>query len=634
MLQSMRSGLFSKLFMAILLTGGLGLVLMDWQGVYSNVGMGGSDVAKIGDTTLSLQEFDRQVEQNLRNLPISKQDAYAAGMIQQTLQQMVSGRMIEMAAHDAGLEVGKEQLADQLRTLLSPLMTEGASSREAMAKLAQLSGVSQSVMIEDLKRREAARLLLEPMGRATTVQSKTLAEDMARIAGEDRKLVTLTLPHTRIKDLKAPSQQELATQYELMKNAFAIPEKRNAKLVVIASDEVAKKIPVSDEEITRFYDENKDAFALDQRRTLSQVVADNKDALEKLKADPAAKDDLKAAADKAGLGDKFLAAGEFKAKDLPETLSKPVFAANDGDLVGPVESDLGWHLIKISGIKGESHRTLDDARDDIITQIKQSQVGDKMETIANDLDDALAGGASLDEAIKDLPVTVKTLSSVTANSVSDDKVLADMAEADRRNIFETAFAAEEGDTAPLFALSDGRYATVVVDEIVPAVTPPLEEKKKDVIAAWEDSQRRQQNLKDAATMLSDLKDGKTDIKALATKTGISTRSITVSSDKSPPAPLTPQTVDQVMSGGVGEYLLVNDVDFVTLAEVEKITFAPTKDITAAALDAAKTSDTERFQESVYQSLLTHVQEVGNVRYNQLLLERAYNKPAAEDAAAQ
>lgn len=631
MLQSMRSGLFSKLFMAILITGGLGLMLMDWQGVYSGAGMGGSDVARIGKDRITLNQFDRQVQKNLQNLPISPQQAYQSGIIQQTLQQVVSGRMIEMTATQAGLEVGRDQLAVQLRTLLSPFMSEGVSSKEALQRLAQLSGVSEAELLEDLKRREAARLLLEPIGRATAISSDTLAADFARIAGEQRKLITLTLPHTRITDVKTPSEDELATHYKLMESKYTIPEKRTAKVIVIDAEKVGATIPVSDEDVAAFYEENKDAFALDQRRSLAQIVTDDKDALDKLKAGLTKDSDFKAEAAKAGLADKYLTPGDFKAKDLPDTISGPVFKAENGDIVGPLQSDLGWHLIKISGVKGASHRTLDEARDDIKAQIRQEQVAARMETIANELDDALAGGATVEEAIKDLPVTIFDLKSVTAKAGEEAETLKGFAEADRQNIFETTFAAEEGEAAPLFALSDGRYATVVVDEIMPSSVPPLAEKRDEVLASWQDSQRQQENLKQAAEMLKDLKDGKADLPALAKTTGIATRTLTVRGDKEPPAPLTMQTVDQVLTGGVDEYVLVNDVDFVTLAKVENITFATTKDIAGATQEAARSAETGRFQDAVYQALLANAQKEGNVRYNQLLLERVYNKAPAEEA---
>lgn len=631
MLQSMRSGLFSKLFMSLLLLGGVGLAVMDWQGVYTGGNVGSNDVAKIGSDRIGVQEFARTVEQNLRGANISPYDAFQGGLIHQLLSQQISGRMLGLAASEAGLRIGQEQLAGQLRTIIQPLKSEGMSSREALTRLAQISGQSQKQLIAELQRREAVRLLIEPLGMATAIPSASLAADLARINGEQRKISTVVLPNNRFTKIKPASETDLATHYEIIKKRFTISERRSFELVLLDAAELAKNTKIEDEAVTAYYNENKETYALQPKRTIEQVLIADKEKAEKLVVPEGGS--LKEAAEKAGLGKDYQKPTDYAADALPEELSKPVFAAGENTLLPPIQSPLGWHVIKVIGQKGESHKSLDEVRDQIVTQLQQDDVSQEMEDLANQLDDALAGGASLTEATKGLPVKLTALENLTDRADSDKTFLPDLAEADRQAVLKTAFALDEGETAPLFPLSDGRYATVYIGNITPARTPPLKDVEKEVAESWLKTEKQRLNLLEAGDFQNELKAGKTTLEDIAKKTGQSLKTITVKNNGTPPAPLTPETVDRAFEAQAGETVPITEVDGVVLARVDRISYPAPTDIGAEDVKAVEKAETEKFQEKSYDAMMMDIQNSGRVMLNQTLLQQTFGRKPPEEGDA-
>lgn len=540
MLQSMRKGVLSKVFMAMLVLGGVGLAVMDWQGVYTGGNLGGTDVARIGDDRVTSQDFDRTVRQNLQGANIEPQQAYATGLISHILNQVVTGRMLAQAANDAGITIGETQLAAQLRELLRPITQSGASTKDALDTLVRASGGSQRALFAEIKQREASRLLADPLGGSTAFVPNTLALDMARIAQETRRINVLVLPHARITDIKTPNEKDLATYYDTIKKRFEVPEQRSAQLVTLDADALRAQLTVPEAKIEAFYNENKAIFADDQGGT------------------------------------------------------KP----------------------------------LDAVRDQISKQLADDVLAAQLSDTANALDDALAGGATLAEALKDLPAKTEAIPNVTRMTAVKASAVKALPTADQAQVVEALFKLEDGETAPLFPLTDGRYATLRIEKVVPAVIPPLDSVRDQVVADWKTAQRQLANLKAAQAMLDSLKAGQKTLTDLARDSNVYLKTVTLLPGGNAPAPLTAQTRDQVKNIALGDTALISEVDSVLLAQIDAVTYPPKGQVAQQAVDDSTTAARDGFQTQVFDSLMRHVTETANVRVNQRLLERMYGQASA------
>ena len=103
--------------------------------------------------------------------------------------------------------------------------------------------------------------------------------------------------------------------------------------------------------------------------------------------------------------------------------------------------------------------------------------------MANQLDDALAGGASLEEAAKKLGLAVQTVPAVTRDGLdAAGKPLADLTSAPQ--LLPTAFGTDAGQTSPQIEDGAGGYFVLRVDQITPPALRPFDQVKDKVLADW------------------------------------------------------------------------------------------------------------------------------------------------------
>ena len=152
-----------------------------------------------------------------------------------------------------------------------------------------------------------------------------------------------------------------------------------------------------------------------------------------------------------------------------------VFALTEPGIAGPLPSDLGPALYRVNAVLAAQETSFEDARADLTTEYQMDAarrlIGDKVEAI----DDALAGGATLEELAKEQGMTLGTLD---FSAQSDDAMVGYPA------FREAAAKAAEGDFAESIALNDGGIAALRMDQTVPATPIPFEEAKADVTESW------------------------------------------------------------------------------------------------------------------------------------------------------
>jgi parvulin-like peptidyl-prolyl isomerase len=134
---------------------------------------------------------------------------------------------------------------------------------------------------------------------------------------------------------------------------------------------------VPEELVEDFYEQNPDQFTQPESRDVREIVnddesavADAKAALEKDDSDKswekvASEFSTGASKDEGGLRE-----GVVEGQDDP-ALEEEIFAAPEGELVGPFETEAGFYLIEVVGITPEEVAPLEDASEQIEAQLAQ-----------------------------------------------------------------------------------------------------------------------------------------------------------------------------------------------------------------------------------------------------------------------
>jgi peptidyl-prolyl cis-trans isomerase D len=227
-----------------------------------------------------------------------------------------------------------------------------------------------------------------------------------------------------------PTDAELEAFYKANTGLFQAPEQANIEYVVLDAEALKKSIPLNEQDVKTYYEQNVARISGQEERRASQIlIAAPKSAppAEREKAKARAQD-LLAQAKKAP--DSFAELAKKNSQDTASAANggdldfftkgamiKPfedaVFAMKKGDIAGPVESDLGYHIIKLTEIKTPKQRTFEEMRPEIEAELRKQQAQRKFAESADVFSNAVYEQSdSLKPAADRLKLEIRTAGNV------------------------------------------------------------------------------------------------------------------------------------------------------------------------------------------------------------------------------
>jgi len=281
--------------------------------------------------------------------------------------------------------------------------------------------------------------------------------------------------------------EALQAYYDEHPELFRTPASVSFDYIEISRDTVAERIAPTEEELTEYYEDVKDSYTRDQERNPSHILIttterseDEARALaaeltERAKAgeDFAAlaaeySDDTLSAEQGGDLG--WVARGQFV-----EPVEDAVFDMQEGEIRGPVESEFGFHVLRLDGVRGGGTPTLAEVRDELVAAYRAERIGQQYLELSNSLADQLFDTPNLAEAAAALDMQVRTAEDYTRSGS------AELAPAP--TLLDTLFgenALPEGATSDLLNLAEDRVMVVQVTERKEAARQPLAEVRDEV----------------------------------------------------------------------------------------------------------------------------------------------------------
>ena len=305
---------------------------------------------------------------------------------------------------------------------------------------------------------------------AGAIAPKVLVDTIYRYRNEKRVANTLLIADSAMKDVPAPQPADLVKFHQDHADRYQAPEYR--KITVVRNR-------VSDDAIAQEFKAHPDRYVAPGKRQFLTFTLLDEAAAKKAVADIAAGGDFTQIAKKASGADP-IDTGLVDQTQLLTEMAKPAFAAEQGAVIGPLQTALGWQIAKLVKIEPSQPRTLDQVKDEIRRNLSQtSDVAD----VANQLDDTLAGGASLEAAAKKLNLPIETFATVTHEGMdASGKPIAELIGTPQ--LLPTAFGTDTGQESTQVDDGDGGYFIVRVDAITPATLRPLDQVKDKVTADW------------------------------------------------------------------------------------------------------------------------------------------------------
>lgn len=365
---------------------------------------GGEALATVGGEKIHQQEFDnamRQQQARLREIMGERFNPAIfdnAEVKQSILESLIGQRLLTIQARAAGLTVSDEQLA-QVIAGIEAFQKDGKFDKQRYESALRSQNMSPPMFESRVQQELAVRQLTDGYT-GNGYASDTAADNLIRINEQKRVVSTALVAADSFLKQATVDDAAVKAYYEKNTAEFQVPEQARVEYVLLSADALLPQIAVSDAEIRQYYEEHQQDFGTQEQRhaahILISVTAQASDAdkqaarakaekiLQQLKQSPGkfaelAKQYSQDPGSAANGGD----LGFFERGMMVKPFDDAVFQLKPGEMSGLVQSDFGFHIIKLLGIKPAKTRSLNEVKGEITQKLKLQKAGDKFAELAD-----------------------------------------------------------------------------------------------------------------------------------------------------------------------------------------------------------------------------------------------------------
>ena len=479
-------------------------VLVGMEG-YSQFTDGAGTVAKVGKQKVSQQEWDNAhrnfVERQRSQRPDLDISLFDQPEVkQQSLDALIREYVLLMAANDQHLTVPAGRIMrifandPQFAALRNPDGTVNKALLEAR-------GMSP-LQLETMLRQEltVAQVLGGVQMSSHGAQQSTRAAVDALFQVRDVQWVKFE-PKAYMAQLN-PTAEQLQAFYKDPANAawLTTPEQADVQYVVLDLDTLKARVSVSDDELRRSYKENIQRYSTPEERRASHILikaeasasADEKKAarakaeqlLAQLQKNPAQFAELaRKNSDDPGSGANGGDLDFFARGDMVKPFEEAAYGLKPGQISGLVESEFGFHIIQLTGVRGGETKPFEAVRaeieDDARKQLAQRQYAEAAEKFTNMVYEQ---SDSLQPVADELKLPVQT-----ANGVLRQPGSKDQGDLSNRRLLDTLFDAtnrSKGHNTEAVEVGTNKLVSARIVKYRPAALMPFDQAQAQVRERW------------------------------------------------------------------------------------------------------------------------------------------------------
>ncbi len=422
---------YAKSWFAYVIIGLLIVPFALWGVNYYFEGGGPMDAAVVGNSKITLQEFQRAYQQQRQqmqsmlggNLDPSLLDG--PRMKQDVLRQLVSERVLTQLARQQGFRVSDQQLHDAILAL--PVFQEsGGFTKELYERLVRNQGFTLAAFEEGLRESLAMQQLREGVIGSTLVTPLEL-DQLIALLKQQRELNYLVLPLEKYVAQATVDERAVQDYFEKNKERFVNPEQAQVQFVELKQSQIAEGITATEDELKASYEEQIAKYGRPEERQASHILVKlppNASEAEieqtRAKAQQIASDIRSGAKsfDQIVQEAKTDTAGQLEGGGLgainrgmfdDPALENALFALQQsGDISEVVRMPTGFHVIRLDSITPAQAKPFEEVRDAVTQELRRQKAENQFYEISQNLANlAYEHPDSLEPAAKALYVPIQ-----------------------------------------------------------------------------------------------------------------------------------------------------------------------------------------------------------------------------------
>jgi len=369
----------------------LGLLVLSFAvwGLNSYLDGGGKikPMATVNGSEISQKDFQDALQQQQEALG---QDAAADHTVlrKQVMEQLLNTRLLLVAAQKNGMQILPGQIESFIAGL-EPFQEDGRFSQARFDAWLRGRGLSQAYFVEMVRQDMLLKQVQFAYGEGATVP-QSAADRLGRLLSQQREVqervfdVNAYLAGVQIDDAAVEAE------YNTNRQAYATPAQVRVKYVVLSSQVLSDLIQVDEKSARQFYESNRTRFQQPEQRRASHILiladagmdakareaarAKATQLLQEVQAQPARFADLA----KEHSQDPLSAVqggdlGAFTRESMVKPFADAAFGMKEGEIVGPVETEFGYHLIRLDGVIAGGGLGFEQVKGEILDELRKQQ---------------------------------------------------------------------------------------------------------------------------------------------------------------------------------------------------------------------------------------------------------------------
>lgn len=367
----------------------------------------GQAVARVGDYSISQEEFSRALRERQEALQRMTQGRVDPAMLDNpelryaTLDSLIQRRLLLDGALRVGVTVSEERLKDIIGRLQRFQDETGKFSLARYEQYVKSEGMTPA-MFEARLRQDIILQQFTDGYADTTIVPRAVVERLARLSGQQRELSQYVLaPEKFMKQVKLDAGAG-KQYYDANPAEFRIPDQVRVEYLALSAELLQQQAQPDPAETKKYYEANRSQFEVRESRQAAHIfvsadAGSGAEARQKARAraekihqqlqkapagfaEMAKKDseDPGSAANGGDLG--YIGRGSMK--DVPE-FEAALYQLKPGEISAPVETRLGYHIIRLTAVRPAQSKGLDEVRGQIEQELRKQLAGRRFAELAD-----------------------------------------------------------------------------------------------------------------------------------------------------------------------------------------------------------------------------------------------------------
>ena len=466
--------------------------------VFGMIGFGAAGIngtqrslGKVGDKTVSISSYSNALQSEMAQFQeqigrtITPQEMQAIGLDQRALNRVISTRALDQLVTDLGLSSGDARVREQVVEIPAFQGLDGEFDRGSYAEVLQRNNLKEADFETSL-REDAARRILQEAVLTGVAAPQAYAEVLVGYLAETRDLSWARVTQDiLVSAAPEPSEEDLVAYHSENPAEFTTLAAKSISYIWLTPAMLADAIEIEERELRAAYEARSDEFIQLPSRLVERVIFPSQEMAENaMAAITEQATSFEEVVENRGLTLQDVDLGDMTEEELDEA-GPVVFSLQEPGVIGPAQTDLGPALFRVNAILDGNVQSFDAVRAQLKLDVALDQAVIQIADIAEQVNDLLAGGATLEDVAAETDLQMATVNW----HVQSEGGISDYEE------FQTAAAAVTADDFPaLKSLSDNGIFALRLDGELPAELQPLASVRAAAVESWTAQQIQQQLL--------------------------------------------------------------------------------------------------------------------------------------------